>query len=163
MSSVLGCGVWAIRINSANIEVVFLAVFITAFLFAGLGAFENSLSHDVPLGYYASDAFFHAAEAQNMADQGRVKYASPAVVGKNTDVIDIHPPMLFEASALLMKISGLTGYDAVYFMSVLFLLLISLVMYLLIRDFNKSAAILSLPFTLLVFTSPFNQMMTLGQ
>lgn len=144
-------------------EKTFLLIFIAAFLFAGLSVFENSLKHDVPLGYFASDAFFHAAETDYMAEQGHVKYASPAVVGGNKDVFDIHPPMLFEVSALLMRISSLDSYDAVYFSSTLFLLLSALIMYLVTRSFNKKIAILSLPFMLLIFTFPFNQMMNLGQ
>ncbi len=138
-------------------------MFIAVFLFTGLSVFENQLKHEVPLGYFASDAFFHAAETGYMSEQGRVKYASPAVVGGNRDVLDIHPPLLFETSGLFMTITGLAGYDAVYFTSALFLLLTALLMYSIIREFNKSIAILSLPLTILVFAFPFNNSMNLGQ
>lgn len=146
-----------------NFEYLFLAVFVIVFLLVGVGGiFGNKLSHDLPTGYFASDSFFHQTETQYMKEQGRVYYAQPSIVG-NQKVIDIHPPMVYQLVAPFSKVSGLEVYDAIYFLSILFVLLSALVMYFIIRRYSKYVAMLSLPITVLVFTSPFSQMVHLGQ
>ncbi len=147
-----------------NFEYAYLAVFVAVFLLVGVGGvFENRLSHPLPTGYFASDSFFHQSEAQYMKEQGRVYYAQPSIVGNHQDVLDIHPPYLFEAAATFSKVSGLEVYDAIYLLSILFILLSALIVYFIIRTFNKYAAMLSMPLTVLVFTQPFNQMINFGQ
>ncbi len=146
-----------------DFEHVFLAVFMVIFLATGMGVYEQKLSHEFPVGYFASDAFFHQAEATYMTEQGKVKYASPAIVGGRTDVYDIHPPFTFAAVGPLAIASGLKVYDLMYLFIILLLLLITLLMYAIIRQYNRNVAMMSIPISLLVFTFPFNQMIGFGQ
>ncbi|MBI2574525.1 hypothetical protein HYV82_01430 [Candidatus Woesearchaeota archaeon] len=148
---------------SLNFEYLFLAVFIAVFLATGLGVYEQKLSHPYPVGYFASDSFFHQAEATWMKEQGTIKYALPNIEGGRKDVYDSHPPLVFEAVGVLSYASGLEVYDAIYLFAIIMLLLLGLLIYIIIRRFNKNVAVLSLPVTLLIYTPPFSQAILFGQ
>lgn len=146
-----------------NAEYLFLAAFIAVFLATGLGVYGQKLSHPYPVGYFASDAFFHQAETEWMKEQGTIKYALPNIEGGRKDVYDSHPPFVFEAVGTLSYASGLQVYDAIYLFVIIMLLLLGLLVYIIIRRFNKNVAVLSLPLTLLVYTQPFSQSIFFGQ
>jgi|GEM_PF-5703478 len=146
-----------------NLEYLFIAAFIAVFLATGLGVYEQKLSHPYPVGYFASDAFFHQAEATYLKEQGSLKYALPSMEGGRKDVYDSHPPFVFEAAGTLSYASGLEVYDAIYLFAIIMLLLLGLLIYIIIRRFNKNVAVLSLPVTLLVYTPPFSQAIFFGQ
>lgn len=148
---------------SLNSEYLFLAVFVAVFLATGLGVYEQKLSHPYPVGYFASDAFFHQSEATWMKEQGTIKYALPNIEGGRKDVYDSHPPFVFETVGTLSYASGLQVYDTIYLFVIVMLLLLGLLVYIIIRRFNKNVAVLSLPLTLLVYTPPFSQAIFFGQ
>ncbi len=146
-----------------NFEYAFLALYVAAFLATGLGVFEGRLAHQYPVGYFASDAFFHQSEATWLKEQGVIRYALPGMEGGRKDVYDIHPPFMFEASGVLSYATGLEVYDAIYLLTIILLLLLGLLIYLIVRLYSINVAILSLPVTLLVFTPPFSQAVNFGQ
>lgn len=146
-----------------NFENLYVLAFIAVFLAVGFSAFENQLSHQVPMGYFASDAFFHESETQWMKEKGRILYALPSIVGNHEDAYDLHPPFLFEITSVYSYTSGLEVYDAIYFMTVIMILAAALIMYAIIRNYSKDIAMISIPATLLVFSSPFNQVINFGQ
>ncbi len=146
-----------------NFEYLFLIAFISVFLATGLGVFDQKLTHQFPMGYFASDSFFHQAETQWMADQGVIKYALPSMEGGRKDVYDAHPPFLFALTSFFSYASGLEVHDAIYFLVILMLMLIALTIYAITRRFNRNVAMLSIPITLLVFTHPFNLAINFGQ
>ncbi|MBI2142486.1 hypothetical protein HYU15_03295 [Candidatus Woesearchaeota archaeon] len=148
---------------SLNFEYAFLAVFVAVFLATGLGVYEQKLSHPYPAGYFASDSFFHQAEATWMKERGTIKYALPNIEGGRKDVYDSHPPFVFESVGTLSYASGLEVYDTIYLFVIIMLLLLGLLIYTIIRRFNKNVAVLSLPLTLLVYTPPFSQAIFFGQ
>ncbi len=146
-----------------NPEYVFLAAFIAAFLATGMSAFDGTLNHSMPTGYFASDSFFHQAESTYLKEQGIIKYALPSMEGGRKDVYDSHPPFVFEAAGVISYAAGLEVYDAIYLFVILMLLLLGLTVYVIIRRFNRNVAMLSVPLTLLVYTPPFSQVINFGQ
>ncbi len=148
---------------SLNFEYAFLIIFSLAFLATGLGVFGQTLSHQYPTGYFASDSFFHQAETTWLKDQGIIKYALPGMEGGRKDVYDSHPPFVFEAAGVLSFATGLQVYDAIYLLVIIMLLLLALSIYIIIRRFSRNAAMIGIPLTLLVYTAPFSQVINFGQ
>ena len=134
-----------------------MGVFIALFIYLGLAnPWGNKLSHPFPHSYLASDAFYHQSVAQNTKEVGRYWFTPPYEVGGHEDVIDRHPPLLFEVTAAFSYISGLEVYDSILIITVLSCLLFALVFYIISRNAHKYVAMLSLPIMLLVFKAPFN-------
>lgn len=139
-----------------NLEAIFLLIFIITFLTLGLAnKWDNRIKHDFPYSYGASDAFFHASVAQYMKEQGRVKFTPPYEVGGYKDVFDAHPPMLFQLTGVFSTLTGLKAYDGIYFITLIAYLFSILILYIIIRQFNRNIALLTLPFTLLIFKNKF--------
>lgn len=139
--------------SRATVEKIFLAVFFVVFLLAGSGfLFDNRLKHDFPYAYLASDAFQHQVRAESIKDAGNYRNEASYIVMNIKDAIGYYPPVLYDLSVLLSHASGLEVYDAIYFLVFLFAGMASLFMYIIIKHFNKNAAIISLPVSLLVFS-----------
>ena len=137
-----------------ELEKIILLVFFAAMLFLGPGVlFDHKISHDFPFAYFASDSFQHQTRAEAIKDLGN-KFDAPYIVKGNENFIMIYPPVMYQLTITLSYASGLETYDAVYFVTVFFAVIASLVMYFVIRSFNKTVAILSLPLSLLIFSSP---------
>ena len=134
------------EILEASILIIFLAIFLSLAIAIPWG---KTIEHAYPYSYGASDAFFHQSVAEYMQQQGVIKFTPPWEVGGYEGVYDAHPPMLFELSALLSNLTGLQTYDTIFFISALLLAMSALIMYILIRHYNKHVALLSLPITLL--------------
>ena len=148
---------WGIKIKKRHLEYGFLIIFVSVFLLLGLSnMWSKELSHDFPYAYLASDSFLHHSVAQYMKEQGQVKYSPPYEIGGFKGVLESHPLLLPELSVVFSFTSGLEVYDTIYFVVILSVLLCILVVYLIIRNFNKNIALLSLPITLLVFSGLFN-------
>jgi hypothetical protein len=137
-----------------DLEKILLIAFFTIFLFAGNGnLFDNKLKHEFPYAYLASDAFQHQVRAQSIKDAGNYKNEASYIVFGIEGAIGYYPPVLYHLSSILSYLSGLEVYDTIYFIVFLFASLASLLMYLIIKQFNTHIAIISLPISLLVFSS----------
>jgi len=142
---------------SKYLEFIILIIFVSAFLWVGLAnPYLNQIKHSRPYAYLASDAFFHQSVADYMETVGKIKFTPSYEVGGHPLVYDQHPPVLFELSSLLAKISGLEVYDSMYLIVSIIAMLIPLVFYLLARKVKKGIAYLSLPITFLIFSKGFN-------
>jgi hypothetical protein len=137
-----------------ELEKIILMIFFVSVLYLGPGMlFDHSISHDFPYAYGASDSFQHQTRAEAIKDLGN-KFDAPYIVKGNTDFVLIYPPILYQLAIIISYASGLETYDSIYFAVTFFAVIASLVMYFVIRNFNKTVAILSLPLSLLIFSSP---------
>jgi len=137
-----------------DLEKIFLAVFFGLFLLLGNGfLFEHKLSHDYPYAYLASDAFQHQTRAQSIKDAGNYKNEASYIVMGVENAIGYYPPVIYHLSVILSHLTGLEAYDTIYLIVFLFAGLASLLMYVIIRQFNKNVAVISLPISLLVFSN----------
>lgn len=133
-----------------------LIVFVLIALYIGpASVFHNSLRHDFPHGYYASDAFWHQVYADDLKQTGNFRYYAPYYSGGFENVIAINPPLFYQVVVMFSYISGLEVYDAILLMTFLVAILASVSMYVLITRFNGQIALLSLPWMLLIFTGKF--------
>ena len=137
-----------------EIENIILLVFFAVLLFLGPGVlFGHNIKHDFPFAYGASDAFQHQTRAEAIKDIGN-RFDAPYIVKGFEDFVIIYPPVMYQLAVMLSYSSGLEAYDAIYFVVAFFAVIAALVMYFVIREFNKTVAILSLPLSILIFSFP---------
>ena len=137
-----------------DFEKVFLIIFFGLFLYLGSGfLFDHQLNHDYPYAYLASDAFQHQTRAESIKDAGNYKNEASYTVFGFEGAIGYYPPILYDLSVILSHLTGLEVYDTIYFLVFFFAAIGALMMYFIIRQFNKHVAIISIPISLLVFTN----------
>ncbi len=145
-------------------EVLLILAVLLIGLYFGLAPFQNKLNHEYPVGYFASDPFWHqgASDCLSTQESGTVYYCDYMVMG-NKDVLSFNPPLLYHLSVMFSSLSGMKIYDSVIFLTLLFLILSLFLFYLVLRHFSLNVALLALPFMLLVFSSPFYHSYVMGQ
>ena len=147
-----------------NLEAIILIIFSAAFLwFAASNILGNSANNEYPIGYLASDSFQNYGIAEGIKNSGNYKYQPLSVAGGFKDVVGTHYPIIYHVSGLLSYTGNIETHDSLMVMIILTLLTTALVMYLIIRKFSKSAAILALPLMLLVSFGKFSSAITWGQ
>lgn len=140
------------------LEYVCLIVFTIGFFYIGIGSLYNhQFTHDFPQGYHHSDSFSHLLITYNIIDNGSVKYFPPYLANGFTDVENLYPFRPQIIGALFSLNSRLNPYDTLMFAIYLFAYLGAIIMYLIIRYYNKGIALLSLPVTLMFFNGFRNQ------
>lgn len=136
-----------------NLEYFYLFVIVTALLFFGLGnLWGHTLQHKTPTGYHASDAYQHQTRAQAIKDVGTYVHEPSWIVAGYTDIIGFYPPGLYYLSIGLSNVSGLEVFDTIYIMGFFFAVISAVLFYFTVRKFNKTVAILAIPFSILIFT-----------
>jgi hypothetical protein len=147
-----------------NIEYIYLTIFILIFLYVGCSnLFENRLSHDFPYAYFAGDAFHHHIFTEMTKEQGGYLHRPHYMFLGYNDTVPYNPVIIEHISAGFSHISGLEVYDSIYLLQFIMILMGILVFYFFIRKFNKRVAILSLPFSLLLFTGKYYTAFTWGK
>lgn len=137
-----------------DLEEIYLVLFFALFLFIGNGyLFDHRLQHDFPYAYLASDAFQHQVRAESIKDAGNYRNEASYIVMGIENAIGYYPPVLYHLSVALSYLSGLEVYDTIYFLVFLFASIASLLMYFIIKQFNKNVALIALPVSLLVFSN----------
>ena len=147
-----------------DLESAFLVFFFALLLWtASASVYDYRLVHEKPTGYFASDAYQNYGISAGISEQGDFRYQPKAPAGGYTDVVGHYPPILYLLPVLFSSISGLPIYDSIFLIVLLFFSLAPLGIYYIIRKTNKTVAMLSLPFTLLIFTGKFYSAFTWGQ
>jgi len=137
-----------------DFEKIFLIIFFGLFLYLESGfLFDNRLQHDYPYAYLASDAFQHQTRAESIKDAGNYKNEASYIVFGFNGAIGYYPPVLYDLSVILSDLAGLEIYDTVYFLVFFFAAIGTLMMYFVIRQFNRNVAIIAIPISLLVFSN----------
>lgn len=147
-----------------SVEGLTLIIFCAAFLwFAASNILGNRISHEYPIGYMAADAIQNYGIAEGIKENGNYLYQPMSVAGGFKDVVGTHYPLIYHNTVLSHFAAGIKIYDSLMIMIIFGLLITSLVMYLIIRKFNKNAAIIALPLMLLVSYGKFSSGITWGQ
>lgn len=143
---------------------IILGIFVILLLWLSLGSyFDRSLDHETPYGYIASDAFQHQIRTESIKESGDYRYEAPYIVTGLTDVIGFYPPAIYHVAAINSVFSGVETYDTIFHIIFLTSILYAGVVYYIIKNYNKKAAILYLPFTILLFTGNFPTGISFGQ
>ena len=138
-----------------DLEKILLLVFLAVILFIGPGVlFDHKIKHDFPYAYFASDSFQHQIRAEAIKDMGNFRFEAPYIMKGFEDVIGLYPPIIYHLATLLSYSAGIEVYDSIYFITLFFAIVASLIMYFIIKNFNKTVALISLPLSLLIFASP---------
>lgn len=138
-----------------NAENVLLAVFVIILLFVGPGVLMNhELHHDHPYGYSASDAFQHQVRAESIKDMGGFRYEASYIAIGLEETVGRYPPILYHLAVILGEAAGLEVYDSIAFLILFFMIIGVVIMFFIIKNFNRHVALLSLPLTILMFGNP---------
>ncbi|MBI2541620.1 hypothetical protein HYV80_02850 [Candidatus Woesearchaeota archaeon] len=137
-----------------NPEKPYLAIVFGALLFLGISSLWGyRLQHEFPYSYLASDTFQQQTRAEGIKDAGNYRLEPYYIVKGYKDVVGYYPPVLHHLGILLHFSSGIPLYDTIYFMVFFNAILSAFVMYILIRNFSKQIALLSLPLSILLFSN----------
>tara|TARA_B100001964_G_scaffold59471_1_gene67532 strand:+ start:57143 stop:58819 length:1677 start_codon:yes stop_codon:yes gene_type:complete len=138
-----------------DLEKILLALFFAFILFVSLGSlFNHNIKHEFPFAYFASDAFQHQVRAEAIKDMGNFKYEA-AYISKGIEGIEgRYPPVLYPLAVILSHALGVETYDSILITVVFFAIIGSFIMYFIIKNFSKTAALLSLPLSLIIFSHP---------
>ena len=138
-----------------DLEKIILLVFFGVMLYLGPGVlFDHKIMHDFPFAYSASDAFQHQIRAEAIKDMGNFRYESFYISHGLEGTVGRYPPSMYHLAAIFSYVSGLEVYDAIYFIVIFFAIIAGFIMYFIIRDFNKTVALISLPLSMLIFSFP---------
>lgn len=151
------------KLSGRVVESTILLLFVVAMLFTGWATLmDHEISHTYPYGYGSSDSFIHYNLAETAKQFGKLQYFAPWYVWGHDDVEICQSPLMYDTSGMFSFISGIETYDLNMAFAMLAPILISLIMYLLIRKLNKNVALLSLPLGLLSYTQPFSFIFSFG-
>src|SRR3989344_7080117 len=135
-----------------NLEKPYLVIIFGLLLFLGISnLFDHKLKHDFPYAYGASDAFQQQTRVEGIKDAGNYRLEPFYIVKGFKDVIGYYPPVIHHLGVILHSSANMPVYDTTYFMVFFNAILAALVMYIIIRSYNKQIAILALPLTILIF------------
>ena len=138
-----------------DLEKIFLILFFAILLFVGPGIlFDHKIKHDFPFAYGSSDSFQHQVRAEAIKDAGNFKYEAFYISKGIENSIGRYPPALYHLAVNLSYAAGIETYDSIYFIVLFFEIIAAFIMYFVVRNFNKTAAMLSMPLSLLVFSFP---------
>lgn len=135
-------------------KIILSAFFAILLVIAPGNVFDHKIKHDFPYGYFASDAFQHQIRAEAIKDAGNFKYEAPYISKGLENIVARYPPVIYHLSVIFSYATGLEVYDAIYFIVFFFAIFSVFIFYLIIKDFNKNIALISLPLALLAFTHP---------
>ena len=138
-----------------DLEKIILILFFAIFIFIGPGVlFDHKIQHDFPYAYGASDAFQHQIRAEAIKDAGHFRYEAAYIARGFENVVGKYPPVIYHLAVILSHAAGIEVYDSIYFVVVLFAIMAGFVMYFIVRNFNKTVALFSLPLSILIFSYP---------
>jgi len=139
------------RLSSLLENAYLILIFSILLLIGNANLVDNRLSHDFPYGYLASDAFQHQVRAEAIKDAGNFRFEAPYISFGFEKVVGRYPPVLYHLAVIFSYLTGLEVYDTIYFIVFFFASISALIMYLIIKNFNRNIALISLPLSVLIF------------
>ncbi|MBI2651807.1 hypothetical protein HYX01_05010 [Candidatus Woesearchaeota archaeon] len=133
---------------------IMLLVFFALMLFLAGIPFEHKIRHDFPFGYGASDSFQHQIRAEAIKDMGNFKYEAPYISKGISNSVGRYPPLIYHLAVIFSYASGIETYDSIYFIVLFFVIIAALVMFIIVGNFSKTVALISLPISILIFSKP---------
>src|SRR3989344_3858198 len=133
-----------------DLEKIILLIFFALLLFLGPGTlFDHKIKHDFPFAYSASDSFQHQVRAEAIKDAGNFRYEAMYISKGIENAVGRYPPVLYHLAVVMSYASGIEVYDSIFFIVAFFAVIATFIMYLIIKDFNRAVALLSLPLSIL--------------
>jgi len=143
--------------SSKQFEYFYLLAFITLFLYIGLSdTMGRRLNNDYPVGLLASDPFHYYNYVEGLDERGKFDYFPYYISFNLSTMVAYQPPLFFTNAAIIGNVFDTANYNALHIMMVIFLSAGIILMYFLIRRYNKNVAILSLPLALFIALPNFN-------
>lgn len=140
-----------------------VALIAVAFLVVNPYLFQNSLDSSSPNSYHANDAYAHLAYIVDVLEVGNYNHESQFYVGFNgAQLSPREPPLLFFYIGFLSNLLGIQPHVAALFGLFLGLILAISTIYIILKKYSLTWAILFLPVTLFLFTFPFSALITWG-
>jgi len=137
-----------------DLEKIILSIFFVVMLFLGPGVLsDHKIKHDFPFAYGASDAFQHQVRAESIKDMGNFRQEAPYIVKGFEESVGTYPPSIYHLTTMISYLGGIETYE-INFIVMFFAVIASFIMYFIIKNFNKTVALLSLPLSILIFSSP---------
>ena len=137
-----------------NLEKPYLLIVFSVLLLLGVSnLWDHKLQHEFPYSYLASDTFQQQTRAEGIKDAGNYRFEPFYIVKGYKDVLGYYPPIIHHLGVVLSFSTGIPAYDTTYFMVFFNGIMTAFVMYIIIRSYNKKIAILSLPLSILIFSS----------
>lgn len=129
------------------LEYGLLLLVIGVLLWIGPGRiWEHRIDNGYPYGYLAADAFHHQARAAGIATLGNYRYEPiEYFTGDNPTFPGFYPPVFSQTGAVWSTLTGLESYHTAPGLTFFAALAGAALMYLIIRRFNPTVALLSLP------------------
>ena len=136
-----------------KLEHIFLLIIFATLLHTGVSnLWDHKLDHDYPYSYLAGDAFQHWVRTDGIKQTESYRVRVPFQSYGYDDVIGDYPPIIFHLAIIFSDLSGLETYDTILLIVFLAAISAAFLVYLIIKDYNKHIAIISLPFSLLIFS-----------
>lgn len=150
-------------LKDSAVEWAYVLLFCIFLAYAGMAAAMNyQLKHAFPYGFSASDAFGEIAYTEGIKDSGNYRHLPYYVRAGFGDTLGFHMPISNHIFAIFSFASGLPVWDSLMVMGFFYSILGVLVMYLIIRNFNRNVALLSLPLSVFLYIRNFSIVYTWG-
>ncbi|MBN1156903.1 hypothetical protein JXA85_04750 [Candidatus Woesearchaeota archaeon] len=151
-------------IKKVSVELIFLIAIFGTLLWMGLGGLSDyKLEHGFPTGYLASDNYAHVSWAEHIKNEGNYRKSGLSTAGGFPDVIGHYPMMHSHLSAIFSMLSGLETYDTMLFLTFFFSCFSTLIVYFMLRRYDRNIAILSVPLATFLFVYNFYFILLWGQ
>jgi hypothetical protein len=147
-----------------DIEKIVLLLFFAFMMYYGSAQINDyRINIDYPRGFRAQDAFWHPSIERHIMEVGSYKYNPPYIVLGYNDTVGAYPPLRPYTIAMFSFLTGIEPYNIMIFTLVLLTTFSALIMYLMIKDFNKHVALFSLVLMPFLFYKNFYVAFTWGQ
>ena len=151
-----------IKLDSAA-EWAYVFLFSIFLAYIGMAATMNhQLKHAFPYGFSASDAFGEIAYTEGIQDSGSYRFLPFYIRAGFGDTLGFHMPISNHIFAIFSFASGLPVWDSLLIIGFLYSIFGVLVMYLIIRNFNRNIALISLALSVFLYARNFNIIYTWG-
>lgn len=147
-----------------DLEKIALLIFFAVMLFFGVAQINDyTINIDYPHGFRATDTFQNPGYSSYLKEEGAYKYNPPYASAGHENTIQHYPPGNIYLTALFSFLVDMDPYNITLLLLILWSIFAALVMYVIIKEFNKSVALLSLPLMPLLFYKGFMIAFTWGQ
>lgn len=148
----------------SSIEWAYVFLFCVFLAYIGMAASMNhQLKHPFPYGFSASDAFGEIAYTEGIQDLGNYKFLPSYLRAGFSDTLGFHMPISNHIFAIFSFASGLSVWDSLLVIGFLYSIFGVLAMYLLIRNFSRSIALISIALGVFLYTRNFSIIYSWGQ
>jgi hypothetical protein len=152
-----------LKLDSA-VEWAYVFLFAVFLAYIGMAAaMDHRLKHTFPYGFSASDAFGEIAYTEGIQELGSYKFLPFYLRAGFSDTLGFHMPISNHIFALFSFASGLEVWDSLLVTGFLYSIFAVLAMYLLVRGFSRSIALISISLAVFLYIRNFSVIYSWGQ